>query len=416
VFTRSLIVHSKAKALVSMGGHREQHSSSSMRERQMILLSAGVASRRHCAIDGVVPSLAADLDWLALVRTLRGRRLLPTLGPRLVELAQGCADDQFCEAVRLAVEQGRRQGVLLQFVADRVRMTLKRSGIRSSPLKGPMLAEAIYGDLGRRPSADVDLLVDADKLSEAVEIVRSLGYTLLEEHVHGSGLPTLHYALAHQDGELPPVELHWRIHWYERTFARERLLPPPAAPSDWRPEAHDELAALLLFYARDGFVDLRLAADLSAWWDVFGDRLQPERVDELLTRYPALSRTLTAAARVAERIVGIPYERVFSNSSHVRLRERAAVRLANPNPNPRGSVPQLNADMGLVDGLLTPRGQALAFVRRQLLPPRQVLRMRAEGSRERGPVLPLGHCARVLARYGLTVSHLFGTPETARLR
>ncbi len=50
------------------------------------------------------------------------------------------------------------------------------------------------------------------------------------------------------------MELHWRVHWYERSFAHERLLPPTPddPPQNWRPAPADELAALLLFYAGMG--------------------------------------------------------------------------------------------------------------------------------------------------------------------
>src|SRR5205814_8803590 len=100
--------------------------------------------------------------------------------------------------------------------------------------------------------------VAPEHLKRAVEVVRELGYARPTDYVDSSGLPLLHFALVHERDELPPVELHWRIHWYETRFARERLLAPDGAP-DWRPAPVDELAALLLFYARDGFTGLRQA-------------------------------------------------------------------------------------------------------------------------------------------------------------
>jgi Uncharacterised nucleotidyltransferase len=383
-------------------------------ERQMILLSAGVAARRR-SMEDAAAALTSGLDWPALAETLRRRRLLTILGPRLIELARDQVEDDFRLVVDRAIEHGRRQGALLQLVAERVRAALSREGIRSAPLKGPMLGEAIYGDLGRRPSADIDLLVDAEQLTAAVDVVRTLGYAPPGDYIQACGLPSLHFALAHERGELPPVELHWRIHWYERSFARERLLPPAGAPTRWRPEPQDELAALLLFYARDGFVDLRLAADLSAWWDRFGVSLRIGALEDLLMQYPALGRVLPAAVRVAETVIGMPTADVFARMPRRRIRERVAVRLANPNPRPRGSVPQLNADMGLIDGLLMPRGQAHAFVRRQLLPPREVLRTRAQEGPESATESPAGHCARVLGRYALTMTHLLRIPEAVRL-
>jgi hypothetical protein len=391
--------------------HRRGPRDASSSERRVILASVGVAARRE-RMAGQVVQLARELDWRQLSSSLRRRRLLPLLGPRIVELAQGQAEERFVAEVQDALERGRRHGALLQLLAGRVKDALAEAGIHSSALKGPLLGEAIYGDPGRRPSADVDLLVAPDRLDAAVQIVRELGYGRPSDHVQASGLPTLHFALAHERGELPPIELHWRVHWYEHSFARERLLPAMLNPPEgWRPAPADELASLLLFYARDGFVDLRLAADLSAWWDTFGARLQPGSLDALVRAYPALARALRAASRAAERVVGIPANRIFEHLPRQRMRERLAVRLANPNPKSSDSVPQLNADMGLIDALLMPRGEAGAFVRRQLLPPREVLRTRAVQSDERRAVSQLGHCVRVLGRYGLTVGRLARTPE-----
>ncbi len=132
-------------------------------------------------------------------------------------------------------------------------------------------------------------------------MVRGLGYGAPTDHIQECGLPLLHFVLTHERGELPPVELHWRVHWYERAFARERPLPPSAVAGDWRPAPADELAALLLFYASDGFVGLRLASDLGAWWDAYGAELRADGLEELLRSYPALAPVLPTAARAAER-------------------------------------------------------------------------------------------------------------------
>ena len=382
-------------------------------ERQLILLSAGTAGRRR-AIAPQAERLAAVVDWRHLLETLRHRRLLTILGPRILELAGERADENFVEELDLAIASGRRQGALLQLVALRVMNALTEAGICSSPLKGPMLGETIYGDAGRRPSSDIDLLVAPDDLHSAVEVVRGLGYGAPTDHLEDRGLPALHFALVHERRELPPIELHWRIHWYERDFACERLLPPPGSISqDWRPTLADELASLLLFYARDGFVDLRLATDLSAWWDAFGSHLQRGDLGELIGAYPALACVVAVTLNVAERVVGIPASEVLDRPLRLGVRGHLAARLANPNP--RVSPPQLYADMGVIDALLMPPGHFRAFVRRQLLPPREILEERAQQAQQRRASSALGHCTRVLGRYALTMTRLVRAPETVRV-
>jgi Uncharacterised nucleotidyltransferase len=357
--------------------------------------------------------LIEQVDWLALADTLRSRRLLPVLGPRILELAEKSANHEFAAAVEQAIDTGRRHGAFLQLVSLRITAMLAQAGIRSTALKGPLFGEAIYGDPGRRLSSDIDLLVSPDQLQAAVDVVRGLGYSAPTDYVQANGLPLLHFVLAHERKELPPVELHWRIHWYEDHFAQERLLPPATdTPGDWRPEPVDELAALLLFYARDGFIDLRLASDLSGWWDVHGAELLPGALDELLRSYPALARVIPVAVVVAGKIAGLPAREIMKDMPKLGVRERMAVRLANPNP--RSSLSQLYADIGLIDGLLTPAGELGAFVRRQVLPPREVLDQQARHRGRPRQRSAVGRGAGVLARYGLTMTRLARTPETLR--
>ena len=373
-------------------------------EEEIILLSAGTAARRQAARERS-QQLVEGVDWSRLTEMLRARRLLPTLGPRVVELAGDRVADSFTTAVEQAIATGCRQDALLQLVSTGIMAALSDAGIRSTALKGPLLGEAIYGEPGRRQSSDIDLLVATEQLSAAVEAVRRLGYQVPRDHVEAGGLPLLHFALAHERGELPPVELHWRIHWYERDFARERLLSPLEDPlGKWRPTPFDELVALLLFYVRDGFIGLRLATDLSAWWDAFGIQVQPDALDRLLGSYPALRRAILVAAMVAEKVVGLPAAQIIGSVAEPGLRERMAVRMANPNP--RASRAQLYADMGLIDWLLVPPGGLREFIRRHVLVPREVRIERARHADERKAVSSVGHGARVVGRYGLAIARL----------
>lgn len=374
------------------------------------MLSAATAARRQIMAERA-ERLVASVDWSSLTDTLRWRRLLPTLGPRIIELAGGRASDSFEVEVSRSIEAGRRHGAVLQLVSLRAIAMLADAGIRSVPLKGPLMGEAIYGDPGRRPSSDIDLLVAPGQLRAAVEVVRELGYGAPTDYVDANGLPLLHFLLVHERGELPPMELHWRVHWYEQRFASERLLPPAVEPlGEWRPEPAAELAALLLFYARDGFVDLRLATDLSAWWEAYGSQLPADALSRLLRDYPPLARAILAGVRAAERIVGLPTAQIISHMPRLDLRVRMAVRLANPHP--RSSRSQVYADVGLIDGLLMPRGGFSAFMRRNVLPPPEVLDQQARHAARQRTRSPLGRGAGVLARYGLTIARLMRAPET----
>ena len=378
-------------------------------ERTLTLLSAGTAARRQL-MHGLAEELSPRIDWSRLAESLRARKLLSSLGPNVIELARGKESGDFSRAVDEAITTGRRHASFLQLLSGRAIGMLGDAGIRAATLKGPLLGQAIYGDLGRRISSDIDILVAPEQLTAAVEVIRSLGYGAPADHVETGGLPMLHFVLVHEGGDLPAVELHWRIHWYERDFARDRLLPPDIhRAGDWRPEPAAELVALLLFYARDGFAGLRLASDLSAWWDVYGHDLPPGAVTDVLRAYPLLERAVVAATRAAEETVGLPARDILGGRSKLTSRERVAARLANPSPT--ASEAQLYAEMGLVDGLLMPPGGFRAFVRRQLLPPAEVLDEQSRAAARPRARSPLARCVGVLARYCATLARLTRPPE-----
>lgn len=383
---------------------RRNPTSSSAAELQVVLYSAGTAARRMENAERI-DSLVALIDWTRLGETLRRRRLLPTLGPRIIELAGGRAGEDFCVTTEEAILTGRRHGGFLQLVTLRALTMLADAGIRAAPLKGPLLGEAIYGDPGRRPSSDIDLLVSPEQLHAAVEVVRELGYLAPADFVYDNGLPLLHFVLVHERGELPPIELHWRVHWYESDFAREQLLPPALDPTaGWRSAPVHDFAALLLFYARDGFVGLRLASDLGAWWDRYGSELPIGAIDDLVESYPRLARAIPAAVLVAEKTSGVPSTGLFDHALELSVRQRLAIRLANPHPT--SSRAQLYADIGLVDGLLAPPAGFQAFVRRNILPPSAVLDQQARHGARKRARSPLGRGVGVLVRYGVTMSRL----------
>ncbi|MGH2937674.1 MAG: nucleotidyltransferase family protein [Solirubrobacterales bacterium] len=381
-------------------------------ERGLILLAAGTAARRDAGRPRAL-ALATVVDWEQLAVTLHRRRLLPTLGPRIEDLCGGRTDDKFSAHVERALAQTRRQGAFLQLISARITAALRDAGVRCAPLKGPGLSEALYGDPGRRLASDIDLLVAPEQLVAALTVVSGFGYGEPIDHVDEDGVPELHFAVSHRSEELPPVELHWRIHWYERRFAAERLLPPPGADPAWRPAAIDELAALLLFYARDGFVDLRLATDIGAFWDVRGAETRSADFAALLSAYPPLRRPLLAAAVAAERVVGLPAADLLAATPSPDLRSRLAVRLANPNPSPRSRASQIHAAIGLVDGLLTPPGELRDFVRRQILLAPDHLDEQAQ-KLSRSPRSQFGHGARTLARIGFAGTRLARPSEAVR--
>jgi hypothetical protein len=186
-----------------------------------------------------------------------------------------------------------------------------------------------------------------------------MGWTHQCDTSRAAPLPALHESLAHPT--LPRVELHWRIHWYETRFAADALARAvrvgPHEPLVMLPG--DGLAALILFYARDGFAGLRMPADAAAWWDTRCAGLNADKIiEETAIRYPELGGALRLGAEMLGALVGLP---TCQRTESVRL--RAAGELATPFQEI--TLAEARAKVGLVDLLLAPPGGARAALRRE---------------------------------------------------
>jgi hypothetical protein len=351
-----------------------------------MLRLVGTAAQRHASRDRIV-ELAAHADFGDLRRVLEGQRLLPLAGTRLLDATTGVLPDDFGRAVDASVASGRRQAVLLEEVGARLLARLEAAGIPALELKGPRLSRRLHDDPAMRSvSADVDVLVSASSFEAAVAAAGREEYRKPAGVSWWDGLPLFEVGLSPRREWLPRADLHWRVHWYERAFS-ERVLDRSTLDSAGSRVAEpvDELAMLLLMFARDGFWGLRLPADVAAWWDRFGAALGEGGLRPIVESHPELRPAIDASAAACERLVGVPADVILPGGRRpARRRGRLAVRLANWSAD--GSARQYPANVRLVDLLLLPRGGHLAFARRHvLLPPHVIATMYRlpEGARGR---------------------------------
>lgn len=355
---------------------------------------AGTRARR-AQTAGRVRALCEQMPWDALLADLAHQGLVPLLGGRILELAGPRAPAEFARAVRDQTDASRKTGALLELATLRIATALEAVGVPNVPLKGPLLARALHGDPGMRHSRDVDVLVDRGNLERAAAALLPLGWR--PEHDSAAD-PVLHVRLVHNE-TLPDIELHWRMHWYETEFGAAALTRAEHGPEGVRRlRAEDDLAALMLYQARDGFAGLRHPTDVAAWWDAHEPVPRP-RLEPVVRAHPSLTRALVTSATVLERLVGVPAAALVETPPRLPWGPRTAVALANPLM--RGSPAQITAEVSLVDGLLAPGGQRVAFVRRRAMPNKRQLPASAVGR----PIAAarLEHSLRLLRRYALAL-------------
>lgn len=332
--------------------------------RDLVVGTLATAARRSAALTGAA-GRATAADWRAAGAELERQRLLPLAVQRLTAARPASVPAELTARAEAIHAELRPHVAIRELIAVQALTALDDAGVRSVALKGTGLATRLYGDAALRPSSDIDVLVAAHELTAAVGALERLGWRASPAPLDAHGRPLLHIAMAPPAASVaPPVELHWRVHWYEERFAAEALARATRDAAGFALTPADDLAFLLLFYARDGFLGLRYLADIAAWWDAYGSPDVLAEVRELRGRHPQLSAALSAAARVADGLAGAPLAPV-TDGQHGRrwkLAARSVALFPDPEEDPR-------AQAGLVDILLAPRGERLrTFVRRTFFP------------------------------------------------
>lgn len=327
---------------------------------------AGVQAARARDRAAIAAALAA-CDQAALARYLDERNLLPLLGTRALELAPEACGDALREKVDEAVRITSLRAMLYEHALSTAAGALEDAGVPVLPLKGVALARAAHGSPGLRLTGDTDVLVHRDHVARAIDVLAGLGYQRPTDPAWVDGRPLLHYTLRHASDQAPPLELHWRIHWSDVAFSDALLANSTRRPGAWRAaEPAAELASLLLFYARDGFSGLRLAADIGGWWDRHAGEVPQGAIGRYAAEHPRLRRSFAAALATVQRLVDVPAAALWPG---MRLDRSAARAAALADAELTGSRRSTVAKIMAVDLLLSTGTDKVGFLRRYALQP-----------------------------------------------
>jgi hypothetical protein len=124
-------------------------------------------------LKGVPPTTLEGIDTALLFDLFRRHRLFP-LAPALIPMLEEKEQERWSRALRLGSVRTLRFTSMLHEVVE----GLREEGIGAMPLKGPVLAQALYGDVGQRHMRDLDLLVTRGDLPEALQVLQRSGYLL----------------------------------------------------------------------------------------------------------------------------------------------------------------------------------------------------------------------------------------------
>lgn len=222
------------------------------------LCRAFVAGSPPPPLDGVDAAAAAAL--------VRAHRLLPTVGPLLVEVLDPAS--AAATALRGSLADLKRRHGLVWLELRRLTAALDEERVPHVVLKGLALGPTVYPGPERRFVSDMDVLVAPESLESALAALERIGFKLADTRREPSFYRWHHFHLILTGPLRVPLELHWdlsRPRDYVRFDVRGFIDRSPTVEADGTqlriPSDADQLLHAAAQTLRDGFADLRRIVD-----------------------------------------------------------------------------------------------------------------------------------------------------------
>jgi len=155
-----------------------------------------------------------DIDWGHLLRMGRRHGMIPLLYRHLGAICRESLPQDALDHLWDEFRHNSRRNLFLTSELLKLLRLLEADGIAAIPLKGPVLAASVYGDLSLRQFSDLDILVHREDYRRAQQCLVSAGYRQefrVPETREASFLDSqCELAFVRDDGQVV-VELHWGI-------------------------------------------------------------------------------------------------------------------------------------------------------------------------------------------------------------
>jgi hypothetical protein len=179
-----------------------------------LLLACGRLELEPRSTHEIERLLASELDLSLLLAVADRHRVLPLLHRHLVGRFSKALPAPFRQELTAQATANAARNLQLFAELKKLLTALETRGVASVPFKGPVLALAVYGDLGLRQFCDLDVLIRRPDLPAAIDILRKLGYQpglefgAAEQRIYLAN--ACEFPLLHPDSAVL-VELQWRF-------------------------------------------------------------------------------------------------------------------------------------------------------------------------------------------------------------
>ncbi|WP_058308593.1 nucleotidyltransferase domain-containing protein [Gracilibacillus massiliensis] len=156
--------------------------------------------------------LLVDIDWKEFIYLAKHHRIYPTIYENVINKDINNIPESVINTLHHLCSKNTVNMLSLTAEMGTVCQILENNNIESLVLKGPVLADYLYGDISKRTSKDLDILVPINKIEKVEELLYSLGYQL--ESYHPRILKDWKRTLQHLSFVHPIKHIQVEVHIY----------------------------------------------------------------------------------------------------------------------------------------------------------------------------------------------------------
>jgi hypothetical protein len=289
-------------------------------EYQLLLLCART-SFSNTDLEQIALHTHNHIDWDEFILIARLHGLAPLVFRALSRSELTAVPQDALSRLKQLHEAFRVRNLLLRNELLELVDTLAKGGVQAVPYKGPVLAEAIYGDIALRQFVDLDLLIRPTDALRARRILLLNGYDPLEDITPRNEklYAAFHCGFSFKSKLQSVIEINWRIaprYWRfpeisETMWSRLEHLPIASKEVPWF-TAEDLLLILCMHGCKHKWDQLKWIVDIAELlrsnhtlnWDQLQQEAQHKSILRILNMGLILAHTLLDA-QLPQRILDV---------------------------------------------------------------------------------------------------------------
>ncbi|MEA3573920.1 nucleotidyltransferase domain-containing protein [Peribacillus frigoritolerans] len=257
--------------------------------KELELLLVILRDRNEDSIYPINSELFTNINWKLFIQLVRHHRVYPLIYLKLRNLDENIVPPNVIKTLHQEYKKNIFQMLNLSVEMQQVSKLFAENRILLLFLKGPVIANDIYGDISLRTSKDLDILISRTDLKRAEELLLNNGYErentpfLLNEWKRRKH----HLAYFHPIKRIQ-IEIHWRLHppptkepTFDHLWERKRISTLTTYPVYFLGK-EDLFSYLVSHGARHGWFRLRWLTDID---QMIKNGLNIEKVNLLLNKY-----------------------------------------------------------------------------------------------------------------------------------